>query len=485
MNKNAIIYILSVLTLILSGMMLLTTIVGHFINSDFDLILFLSTFITATSGGIAWYFTKDKNRTIYKREAFIIVTLSWVILWGFSALPYLFGGVFDNPTDAFFESISGLTTTGASVMNDIEAVSGGILLWRSITQWLGGMGIIVLTVALLPLLGIGGVELFVAEAPGPTTDKIHPRIRETAKRIWLIYVGLTALLTVILRIEGMTLFDAINHALTTMATGGFSTKNTSMMDFSPTIQYTITLFMFLAGVNYTILYFGLTKKFKRVWKSDEFRTYLSFTLIVIVLATIGIYSVTDMTFEKSFRDASFQVVSMITTTGFASADFTTWSPFLTMFFFLLLFSGASAGSTSGGIKIIRHLVLIKNIRLELKRLLHPRAIIRTKVDGEIVAPRVMTHIMVFLICYIVIFIIGTLILVPILADFPDRISTAASAVATALGNVGPGVGDLGPSNNFAAVPSIGKWILMILMIIGRLEIFTVFMLFSPFFWRNH
>lgn len=486
MNKQVIIYILGVLMLVLSGVMLATTIASYFITEHFDLALLYSMLITAASGFVCWKLGEGGDRTIHKREAFVIVTLSWFFLWFFCSLPYIFGNVFTNVTDAFFEGISGLTTTGASVMNDIEAVDGGILLWRSITQWLGGMGIIVLTVALLPLLGIGGVELFVAEAPGPTTDKIHPRIKETAKRIWLIYLGLTALLMVILRLEGMSIFDAINHAFTTMATGGFSTKNDSIAGFSPLIQYTITLFMFVAGVNYTIIYFGLNRKFQKVWKSDEFRAYLYFTLGVILFVAVTIFFVKDdITFEKSFRDAAFQVVSVITTTGFASADFTLWSPMLTCVFFMLLLSGASAGSTSGGIKMIRHLVLLKNIQLELKRLLHPKAIIRIKIDGSIVSPRVLTHIMVFFILYLLIFGIGTLVMVQVLQDFSSPLSTAASAVATAIGNVGPGVGELGPSNNFAAIPPFGKWFLMVLMIVGRLEIFTILMLFSPFYWRNN
>ena len=259
------------------------------------------------------------------------------------------------------------------------------------------MGIIVLTVAILPLLGIGGVELFVAEAPGPTSDKIHPRIKETAKRLWFIYVGLTTTLIFLLAALGMHFFDAINHGLTTMATGGFSTKNASIAYYDkPAIHYVISFFMLFGGINYTVIYFAFKANFKRVWHSDEFKTYLSLIAILISLVTLGIYSTSDIGFELSFRQACFQVISVITTTGFITADYTSWSPFLTLLFFLLLFIGGCAGSTSGGIKIIRHLVFFKNAFLELKRLLHPKAIIRMKVDKTIVAPRILMHILVFL-----------------------------------------------------------------------------------------
>jgi trk system potassium uptake protein TrkH len=401
-------------------------------------------------------------------------------------LPYLFSGTFTSLSDAFFESVSGLTTTGASVLNDIEAVPAGVLFWRSLTQWIGGMGIIVLMVAIFPLLGIGGVELFVAEAPGSSLEKIHPRIKEIAKRLWFIYLGLTTLLMFILWALGMTFYEAINHALTTMATGGFSTKNASVAHFtSPAIQYTILIFMFLAGINYTVLYYGLTRKFDKVWRSDEFKTYLALVLLLTVVVTSTIYSVTDLSFEQSFRDAAFQIVSIVTTTGFVSADYTSWTPALTLLFFFLLFMGACAGSTSGGIKIIRHLVFFKNSFLEFKRLLHPNAIIRTKIDNQVVVPKVMTHILVFLLLYLMLFFFGSLIMVAILNDFDQPLLSALGAVATALGNVGPALADLSPVDNFAAVPASGKYVLTVLMLLGRLELFTILVVFTPYFWRSN
>lgn len=439
---------------------------------------------TMLVGAISWWYKFKVRENVGKREGYLIVLIGWLAMSTFSMLPYLFSGTFTNFSDAFFESVSGLTTTGASVLNDIEAVPAGILFWRSLTQWIGGMGIIVLMVAIFPLLGIGGVELFVAEAPGSSLEKIHPRIKEIAKRLWLIYLGLTTLLMFILWALGMTFYDAINHALTTMATGGFSTKNASIAHFtSPAIQYTILIFMFLAGINYTVLYYGLTRKFAKVWKSDEFKTYLILVTILTVIVTSTIYSVTDFSLEQSFRDAAFQIVSIVTTTGFVSADYTSWTPALSLLFFFLLFVGACAGSTSGGIKIIRHLVFFKNSFLEFKRLLHPNAIIRTKIDNQIVVPKVMTHILVFLLLYLMLFFFGSLIMVAILNDFDQPILSALSAVATAIGNVGPALADLSPVDNFAAVPASGKYVLTVLMLLGRLELFTILVVFTPYFWR--
>ena len=441
---------------------------------------------TLACGSIAWWLTRQTSKKIGKREGFLIVALGWFSISVFSTLPYLFSGVLPEITNALFESVSGLTTTGASVINDIEGAPKGLLFWRSLTQWLGGMGIIVLTVAIFPLLGIGGVELFVAEAPGPTSDKIHPRIKDTAKSLWFIYVGFTILLTIILRLEGMSFFDAINHGLTTMATGGFSTKNDSIIHFdSPLIQYTITFFMLIAGINYTIIYYGLKGNFKKVWKSDEFKTYLLIVFSLILFVTMIVTQVTDNGIEEAFRNSAFQIISIVTTTGFVSADYTDWTPMLSLLFFILLFVGACAGSTSGGIKIIRHLVLLKNSFIELKRLLHPKAIIRIKIDKKVVAPKILTHILVFLLLYMIIFVIGSLAMTYILADFENPLITSIGAVATSLGNVGPSIGELGPMDNFANVPFAGKWVLIFLMLLGRLELITVLILFTPYFWKKN
>lgn len=423
---------------------------------------------------------RGSTEQVNKREGYLIVTVGWISMVVFSMSPYLISGVIPSVTDAFFETVSGMTTTGASILNDIEAVPEGILYWRSLTQWIGGMGIIVLTVALFPLLGIGGIELFVAEAPGPTSDKLHPRIRETAKRLWFIYVGLTVLLCIILKLVGMTFYDAINHALTTMATGGFSTKNASMAYYeSPIIQYVVIIFMFIAGTNYSVIYISLRGRFKDAWKSDEFKAYVGIVAFLSIILMFAVHHITDATFEKSFRDSLFQVVSIITTTGYVSADYTSWATSITLLFFVMLFLGACAGSTSGGIKIIRHLVFFKNSILEFKRLLHPNAIVPLRLNGKTVRPRIVTHILVFLLIYLIVFVVGSIVVAMLGMDFVSAIG----AVATSLSNVGPAIGSVGPVNNFADVPDAAKWVLCFLMLLGRLELFTILVLFTPYFWR--
>jgi trk system potassium uptake protein TrkH len=437
--------------------------------------------ITVGAGFISWLYKFKSSASITKKEGYLIVAVGWLCMWLASSLPYHLSQENISVADSFFEAVSGLTTTGATIFSDIESLPKALLTWRSVSQWIGGMGIIVLTVAIFPLLGIGGIELFVAEAPGPTSDKIHPRIQETAKRLWLLYVGLTAFLFLILLALGMTGFDAFNHALTTMATGGFSTKNNSMAYFtSPAIQYVITLFMLIAGTNYTVIYFGFRGKFKKMWASEEFRYYLAFILVLTVIVTGIIYVNVGLELEESFRAAIFQIVSLITTTGYITADYTSWGVGLTMVFFVLLFVGANAGSTSGGIKIIRHMVLIKNSLLEFKRLLHPRAMIRIKINKNLVDGKIITHVLVFLLLYILLFIFGTITLCGLGIDF----QTALGASATSLGNVGPGIGLVGPVDNFGWLPSSVKYVLSFLMLLGRLELFTILILFTPYFWKK-
>jgi trk system potassium uptake protein TrkH len=357
----------------------------------------------------------------------------------------------------------------------------GLLFWRSLTQWIGGMGIIVLTVAILPLLGIGGMQLFVAEAPGPTHDKLHPRITETAKRLWFIYCSLTLAEIILLRLGGMNYFDAINHALTNMSSGGFSTKNLSIAYYdSAYIQYVIIFFMFLAGTNFTLIYFGFKGKVGKIFQNEEFKAYLYILITTSLVTATAIYLYTPLGLEKSFRDALFQVVSIITTTGFVTADYTSWAPFTTILFFFLLFIGASAGSTSGGIKIVRLVILFKNSILELKRQVHPSAVIPVRFNSRAVSQNISYNISAFILIYIIIFFLGSLVMALLGLDFMSSIGT----VATALGNVGPGLGSVGPVNNFSHIPQAGKWVLSFLMLLGRLELFTVLILFTPYFWSK-
>ncbi len=444
--------------------------------------LLLSSLITLGTGLALWLPNKNlENKELKKREGYLVVTLGWLMMSLFGTLPYLLSGTIPHFTDAFFETISGLSTTGASVLTDIEGQAKGILFWRSLTQWIGGMGIIVLAVAILPLLGIGGMQLFVAEAPGISPDKLKPRIKDTAIRLWLIYALLTAVETVLLMFGGMNFYDAINHALTTMATGGFSTKNTSVAHFeSAYIEYVIILFMFLAGTNFTMNYFGLKGQFKKVWKNEEFRYYLGSIALFSLLISITVFYVTDDSFEKSFRDSLFQVVSVITTTGYATADYTTWTPALTILFFLFMFVGGSAGSTAGGVKIVRHVILFKNSFLELKRQLHPSAVMPVRLNRKAVRQEITFTVLAFIMIYFLIFAVGSLLVALTGVDF----LTSIGAVATSLGNIGPGLNKVGPVENFAGLPSAAKWMLSLLMLLGRLELFTVLMLFTPHYWKR-
>ncbi len=439
--------------------------------------------ITIVSGAVTWAATRHhQGRELKKKDGYLIVSLGWIFMSLFGTLPFILTGAIPNFTDAFFETISGYTTTGASILDDIESMPKGILFWRSLTQWIGGMGIIVLAVAILPILGIGGMQLFVAEAPGISPDKMKPRIKEVAKRLWFIYLGLTLTETVLLMIGGMTFFDALNHSLTTMATGGFSTKNDSVAHYdSAYIQYVIILFMFLAGTNFTITYYGLKGKFDKVWANEEFRIYFIIVSIVSVCISFFVFTSNWEGFEKSFRDSLFQVVSVVTTTGYVTADYTAWTPFLTIIFFLLMFLGASAGSTAGGIKIVRHTLLFKNSFLEMKRQLHPSAVIPVRLNNSAVSRDITYNVLAFIMIYLLVYGVGVFALSFTGVEF----DTSLGAVATTLGNIGPGLGAVGPVNNFSSITPFGKWLLASLMLLGRLELFTVLMLFNPHFWKKY
>lgn len=432
-------------------------------------------------GLVIIYITKKSGFSdVKKRDGYLIVTIGWIAMSVFGALPFVIHGSIPSYTDAFFETMSGFTTTGASILNNIEELPHGILFWRSLTQWLGGMGFIVLSIAILPLLGIGGMQLFVAEVPGPTKDKIHPRVKETAKRLWGIYVLLTILETIFLMIGGMNLFEAVNHAFTSMATGGFSTRQDSLAAFSPYIQYVTVVFMFLAGANFTIHYFVLHGKFSVLKQNEEFKFYAKVTLSITAIVAFILLIHNTYGIEESFRMALFHTVSLITTTGYVAADYEYWVPFAQVLFFLLLFIGGCAGSTGGGIKIVRHLLLIRNSLLELKRLVHPRAVIPVRFNNIAVNPDIIYNVLAFFLFYIFLFAFGTLLLSLMEVDF----TTSMGAVATSIGNVGPGLGEVGPVKNFANIPEMGKWLLTFFMLLGRLELFTVLIIFSQAFWKK-
>jgi trk system potassium uptake protein len=437
--------------------------------------------VTVASGSIFWFSTRKKPRGIGKKEGFVIVTFTWIAISLFGTLPYLLSGAIPNFTNAFFETMSGFTTTGATILTNIEAVPEGILFWRSMTHWIGGMGIIVFTVAVLPILGIGGMQLYAAEMPGVTKDKLHPRITATAKRMWGIYLIFTLVQTVLLLFGGMSLFDALCHTFGTVATGGFSTSNHSIAAFSPYIQYVIIFFMILAATNFTLHYLALHGQLRKVWKSEEFRYFIYLiTAGTLIITLVLAFGKNDMGFEEAFRSSFFQVVSIITTTGYITDNYLNWPGLLWLLIFLMMFIGGMAGSTGGGIKVMRQLLLFKNSLLEMKRLVHPQAIIPVRMNGKVVSQDIIFKVMAFFLIYVFVFIAGAMVMALLGLNVP----TAIGATAATIGNIGPGIGMVGPADNYAFIPHAGKWVLSFLMLLGRLEFFTVLILFAPAFWKK-
>lgn len=474
--------------------MTFAAVVSLYHREEIALQIFIAAAITAASGAILMVTTKKYERELQRRDGYLIVSFGWILMAISGTLPYVLSGSIPSFTNAFFETMSGYTTTGATILTDIESIPKGILFWRSLTHWIGGMGIIVLAVAILPILGIGGMQLFAAEAPGPSADKLKPRITDTAKRLWLIYVGLTVAETFLLYFAGMGIFDAVNHSMSTMSTGGFSTKNASVAHWNhtPIIQYIITLFMFLAGTNFVVSYFGFKGRFQKVFKDEEFKWYCFFILGFATIACLvifygaepGLSSINHPMvlgeFESALRHGLFQVLTVVTTTGFITADYTLWTPFLTVLFFGLFFLGGSAGSTAGGVKVMRHVIMIRNGFIEFKRTLHPNAILPVHYNGKSISKKIVFNVLGFFILYMLSFIIGAVVLAAMGVDFITAIGGAAST----LGNIGPAFGSLGPVDHYDGLPAAAKWWCSFLMLIGRLELFTVLILLTPFFWRN-
>ncbi|MGB5314601.1 MAG: potassium transporter TrkG [Robiginitalea sp.] len=493
LNSKIIIHLMGLLLLFNGGFMVLAALVSGLYTDGATLGITVAAVTTLFVGTIAMYLTRGHKKEVKRKEGYIIVAMGWIIMSASGVLPYVLTGSIPGITNAFFETMSGYTTTGASILEDIESMPEGILFWRSLTHWIGGMGIIVLAIAILPLLGIGGMQLFAAEAPGPAGDKLHPRITDTAKRLWFIYLGYTAAETLLLKLAGMSFFDALNHALSTLSTGGFSTKNASVAYWNdqPLIQYIIMLFMFLAGTNFVLSYFAFKGRVQKVLRDEEFKYFAIFIGIFTLLVTAVIYFQAEVPvsgyhpmvygpLESAFRHGLFQVLAVVTTTGFVTADFTAWTSFLTIVFFGLMFAGGSAGSTAGGIKVMRHILIIKNGLLEFKRTLHPNAIIPVRFNGKTVSEHIVYNVIAFFVLYMLLFIIGALVLGLLGLDFTSAIGGAASS----LGNVGPALGSLSPLNNFNSLPALGKWWCCFLMLAGRLELFTVLILLTPYFWKR-
>jgi len=467
--------------LVIEGLFMLTPLPFALYYQERWIYLVVSALTALVSGGLLMLSTRGYDpRNIGKREGYIVVSFAWMVISLFGSFPFYISGYIPSFTDAIFETASGFSTTGATILTDIEALPKALLFWRSMTHWIGGMGIIVLSLAILPFLGIGGMQLFIAEVPGPTKDKLHPRIAETAKRLWGIYFILTLIQTSLLMFGGMDLFEGLCHAFGTMATGGFSTRNDSIASFSPYIQYVIIVFMILAGTNFTLHYMAVSGAFASVTRNDEFRYYMAIIGIITLVVSVSLFLDGMFGPEASFRHALFQTVSIVTTTGFITSDYLIWPDFAWFLIFLAMFTGGSAGSTGGGIKMIRHFLLVKNSFLEMKRLIHPQGVIPVRINGRPVSQGIIFNVLAFFLIYLLIFASGSMVMALLGLDF----DTAIGATAACLGNIGPGIGKVGPVGNFAFIPDFGKWFLSFLMILGRLELFTVLILFSRAFWRN-
>lgn len=481
MSYRAVLKVLAFLLLVTSGCLLLPALVSA-LYGDADWMHFL------VAAGIGLVIGGGGSRLLGQapelrvREGFAVVTFGWIVVGLLGALPYWMSGQIPSFTDAVFESISGFTTTGATILTDIESHSHGVLLWRALTHWLGGMGIVLLALAILPLLGIGGMQLFRAEVPGPVAERLTPRIQQTAKLLWAVYFLLTALEIIALLIAGMGLFDAVCHSFATMATGGFSNHNSSVGGYgSPAIEWVIIVFMFLAGANFSLHYLALTGRLKVYFKDEEFRFYgaiilVSTALIATTLLTIHYYPSTSETIRYSL----FNVVSILTTTGFGTADYLQWPPIAPAIFLILMAIGGCAGSTGGGIKVMRVFILLRHAKLELKKMLHPRGIYTLWFNDRALSPALLTNVLGFFLLFMLVYVVGVVIL-----SLGGRdLITSVGATAATLGNIGPGLGLVGPTENYSIMSDWEKWLLVSFMLIGRLEIFTVLVLFLPDAWRR-
>lgn len=468
------------------GLLLLLPVICSLIYRDGDLYIFLlAAFLAGASGFLLEkVFKESKPRDVIDRkETFLIAFLCWVAASVFGAIPYLLILDLSHPIDALFESVSGFTTTGATILSDIESMPHGILFYRSFTQWIGGMGIILLGIAILPKLSVGGVQLMGSEAPGPVTEKLTPKIAETAKKLWFVYIALSLLLMVLLSISGLPVFDSITTAFSTLSTGGFSVRNASIESYnSALIEALITIFMFFGGVNYLLHYYFLTGNFSKVFKSSELKYYFLLVIVFTLLVSLNLWHTQYEGFIESLRYSSFQVVSIITTTGFSSANFDLWPVFSIFTILTLMFIGACAGSTSGSVKVIRILIMIKKIfSREINHLIKPRVVQVLKVDKEAISENVITTVTSFILLYILIFTVSALLIL-LVEDI--SILGAISACAASIGNVGPGFLEFGAVQNYAFLTRFSKCLLSFLMLLGRLEIFTVLVILSPVFWRK-
>ncbi|WP_022851073.1 TrkH family potassium uptake protein [Limisalsivibrio acetivorans] len=483
MHIRTVLNIIAILLLILDGFLLACGALAYYYGEYLSMRGFLFAAIgSGGAAGIILALTRKKvKQTLSPRDGFMFVTLSWITASAVGALPFWISGAIPGYADAFFETMSGFSTTGASILTNIEAMPKSLLFWRSLTHWLGGMGIVVLAVAILPLLGIGGMQLMRAEAPGPSVDKITPRIAVTAKYLWLIYIGFTVIETVLLMFGGMDLYESLTHAFGTVATGGFSTKNLSIKHFdSAYIDWVVTLFMVLAGINFTLHFRLLMGNLGELRKNTELKAYLAIFIAASIAISIGLYGKVYEDYSESLRYAAFQAASFVTTTGYATDNYENWPIFAQMILFMLMFVGGCAGSTGGGIKVIRIVTLLKQGLNEMKFLIHPRGVFILRLSGYPVRKNIVYAISGFFYLYIFLLLVVMLIVSTSGADLTTSITTALATV----GNIGPGFGLVGPVDNYAFYPDYVKWVLSFAMLVGRLELYTVLVLFTPMFWRK-
>lgn len=453
---------------------------------------FLYSAAIAFVTGAGLYYLFRPRHELRIREGFLVVSMTWLFLSLVGALPFVISGILPSYTDAVFETMSGLTTTGATIFGGatadgfqnptIVSLPKAILFWRSLAHWLGGMGIIVLSIAILPLLGIGGMQLFQAESPGPTTDKLTPRVQETAKLLWSVYVAFTGMEFLLLWAHpSMDWFEAINHAFSTLATGGFSTRDASIAAFdSVYLDVVIIIFMYIAGINFAMHFRLLRGDAKSFLQHRETRFYTLITVISIVVISFSLWMFDAHSIGSALRYGAFQAVSILTTTGFGTADYELWYAFGAFFLFLLFFAGGSAGSTGGGPKMIRWMIMIRNTFREIKQIIHPKAILPIRIGDKTVDSNIQRTVLSFFILYLLVFGAGALFMALLGYDMQSAIGASIAC----LGNIGPAWGEFGPTDNYAQIPYIGKWVLIMLMMIGRLEIFTVLLIFTPTFWRQ-
>lgn len=477
-NFKIVFKVISRNLLIVSAALFICAGIGY-IYSERILPFIISSLIALFSGTIFYLLTnkQTKENSITRKDAYLTVTLSWLFISLIGTLPYIFSGAIPSFVDAFFESVSGFTTTGSSILTDIESLPKSILFWRSLTHWIGGIGIIVLVIVVMPTLQIGGYHLFTLESS--LQEKILPKIKSVGNRLLLIYLFLSLLETVFLLFGGMNLFESVCHTFGTIATGGFSPKNTSIGDHSPYIQYVIMVFMLLAGTNFVIHYYLLKKDLKKVKENEEFKFYLIVVFVIGIIITSSLFFKMHKPLEESFREGFFQVISIVTCTGYATADYLKWPSYAWLILFMAMFLGGSTGSTAGGIKMVRHLVVLKNLSRIFRHLLSPNAVISIRLNKNTLSDDANNSIFTFISIYFLVFITGSILLICIGIDG----ITACSSVATCMAGIGPGVGTVGPASNFAHLPQLGKIILSLLMLLGRLEIYTILILFTRNFWK--